>query len=120
MPSKSKKDKKKLEIRKRRIFSEEFKRQKVELLINKQISIVQLSQIYSVSKMSIYRWLYKYSPHYNKGTTQVVQMESEANKNKELLKRIADLERIVGQNQMRIDTQPLNGSESEAHSKTSK
>ncbi len=98
-----KESKKKLELRLRRTFSEEFKKQKVKELVNKQISIDELSKLYDVSKTSIYRWLYKYSPHHKQGTTQVVQMESEAQKTKLLQQRVAELERIVGQKQIEID-----------------
>ena len=103
MSGKQAKNDKKLEIRTRRIFSEEFKRQKVQLLISKKISVKELSEVYQVSKMSIYRWLYRYSPHYSKGTTQVVQMQSEESKNLALLKQIAELERIIGQKQIQVD-----------------
>lgn len=98
-----KESKKKLELRQRRTFSETFKKQKVKELVNKQISIDELSKLYDVSKTSIYRWLYKYSPHHEQGTTQVVQMESEAQKTKFLQQRVAELERIVGQKQIEID-----------------
>lgn len=103
MVKKSKKVKEKLEIRQQRVFSEEFKRQKVQLLIQKKISVKELSELYQVSRMSVYRWLYRYSPHYNKGTIQVVQMETEATKTKSLHQQVAELERIVGQKQMEID-----------------
>lgn len=103
MSGQERKSQKKLELRQRRTFSEVFKKQKVEELVNKQISIGELSELYGVSKMSIYRWLYKYSPHHNRGTTQVVQMESEAQKTKSLQGRVAELERIVGKKQIEID-----------------
>ncbi len=98
-----KEPKKKLELRAKRTFSEEFKKQKVKELVNKQISIGELSKLYDVSTTSVYRWLYKYSPHHKRGTTQVVQMESEAQKTKLLQQRVAELERIVGQKQIEID-----------------
>jgi len=103
MSKSTKKVKKKLEIRQRRIFSEEFKKQKVKLLVEKKISIHDLSQLYEVSKMSIYRWLYRYSPHHNKGTNQVVQMESESEKTKHFQNKVAELERMLGQKQIQID-----------------
>lgn len=99
----SKKSKKKLELRTRRIFSEEFKRQKVQLLLDKKISVKELSELYNVSKMSVYRWLYKYSIHHQKGTVQVVQKSSEMEKTKQLQKQLAQVEQIVGQKQMHID-----------------
>lgn len=98
-----KESKKKLELRRQRTFSEEFKKQKVKELVNKEIRIHELSKLYDVSKTSIYRWLYKYSPHHKKGTTQVVQMESEAQRTKLLQSRVAELERIIGQKQIEID-----------------
>ncbi|MGB0839421.1 MAG: transposase [Chitinophagales bacterium] len=93
---------KKLELRSRRIFSEEFKRAKVDDLINKRITVKELSELYDVSKMSVYRWIHKYSAHHKKGTVQVVQMESEATKTKACLEQKAELERIIGQKQIQI------------------
>ena len=92
-----------LEVHQQRYFSEEFKRQKVKELCAKQITIAQLARLYSVSPTSIYKWLYKYSPNHHRGTTLVVQMESEAQKSGLLLQRVAELERIVGQKQLELD-----------------
>ena len=99
----NKQTKVKLEIRQRRIFSEEFKKARVKELVEKRISMKQLQRMYEVSSKSIYRWLYKYSVHHDQKTILVVQMESEAEKNKYLLQQVADLERIVGRKQMEID-----------------
>ena len=93
----------KLEIRKQRYFSEQFKRAKVKELVEKRLTIQQLCQLYEVSKTSVYKWLYKYSPHHQQNTTLVVQMESEAFKTQQLLQRIAELERAVGQKQLEIE-----------------
>lgn len=99
----TKSKKSELEIRKQRIFSEEFKRQKVQQIVDKTISIADLTELYGMSKVSVYRWIYLYSPHHQKGTKQVVQMESEEHKTKQLLQKVAELERIVGQKQLCID-----------------
>jgi len=93
----------KLEIKQRRSFSEQFKQAKVKELIEKRLTIHQLCQLYEVSRTSVYKWLYKYSPHHHQKTTLVVQMESEAFKTQQLLQRIAELERAVGQKQLEID-----------------
>jgi len=53
--------------------------------------------------MTVYRWLYKYSPHHQKGTVQIVQMSSEMEKTKQLQKQLAQTEQIVGQKQIYID-----------------
>lgn len=99
----AKSKKSQLEIRQRRIFSEEFKRQKIQQIVEKQIAISDVVELYGITKMTVYRWLYRYSPHHQKGTNQVVQMESEGHKTKQLLQKVAELERIVGQKQLHID-----------------
>lgn len=93
----------KLEIKRRRIFSEEFKKSKVKELIEKRITVRQLSRLYEVSAVAIYKWLYKYSVHYQQRTKLVIEMESEAYKTRQLLQRVAELERIIGQKQLEID-----------------
>jgi len=86
-----------------RIFSEDFKKQKVKELDDKTISICQLVILYSISRTTVYKWLAKYSVHYHKETKMVVQMESETHKLQLVLQRQAELERIIGQKQMEID-----------------
>jgi transposase len=86
-----------------RIFSEDFKKQKVKELDDKTISICQLVTLYSISRTTVYKWLAKYSVHYHKETKMVVQMESETHKLQAVLQRQAELERIIGQKQMEID-----------------
>ena len=92
-----------LKIRQIRTFSESFKRQKVKELVNRQVTIAEISTLYGVSRSCIYKWLYKYSKDHSPGTVQVVQMESESQKTKLYQQRIAELERIVGQKQLEID-----------------
>lgn len=95
--------KSKLEIRQRRIFSEELKKKVVKDLTGKRTNIKSVMAEHQVSGNTVYRWLYKYSPHHEQKCTLVVQMESEELKNSELRKRIAELERVVGQKQLEID-----------------
>lgn len=96
-------NKPKLEIRQRRIFSEELKKKIVKDLISKRTTIGSVVSEHQVSGNTVYRWLYKYSPQHERRCTLVVQMESEELKSSELRKRIAELERIVGQKQLEID-----------------
>lgn len=95
----------KFEFRKRRVFSEAFKREKVVEITSGKITVLELSRLWDVRPWAIYLWIYKYSPDHQKGTTMVVQKDSEATKVKDLLARIAELERIVGQKQLAIDFQ---------------
>ena len=92
-------------IRQRRIFSEAFKREKVDDILNKRISIAELSKLWKVSDTAIRYWIRQYSPTHKKGTTMVIQQDSESTKTQELLKRVAELERTIGQKQMVIDYQ---------------
>jgi transposase len=89
--------------RQHRYFSEEFKRQKVSDVENHLISIAQLSRDYQVSKTSIRKWLYKYSAMKKKKEKIVYQTESDAMRVKQLQDRIKELERAVGQKQLKID-----------------
>lgn len=93
----------KLEIREQRIFSETLKKQIVKQLVNKRITLNQVVVEHQVSRTSVYRWLYKYSPVHAQKCTLVVQMKSEEQRKHELQQRVAELERIVGQKQLEID-----------------
>lgn len=92
-----------LTIRRVRYFSEEFKRQKVRELECGQITMGQIVSLYQVSRTAVYNWLYQYSPHHQQGSKQVVEMKSEAHKSLQLLERISELERTIGQKQLEID-----------------
>ena len=98
-----KQSKQKLEIRENRVFSEALKKQVVKDLVNKRLTIQQVMLEHQVSRQSVYRWLYKYSPVHAQKCTLVVQMQSEEQRKRELQQRVADLERIVGQKQLEID-----------------
>jgi transposase len=86
-----------------RYFSKEFKKNIIEQLDAKLITLSDIARQYEVSQVSICRWRQKYSKHYEKPTKLVIEMESEALKTKQLRDRNAELERIVGQKQLKID-----------------
>ena len=92
-----------LKVRKLRFFSEEFKKAKVDDLVNKRISAREICELYGISRQSVYNWLYRYSPHHERSTKQVVEMESEAKRTKLLLHRVAELEGAIGRKQLKID-----------------
>ena len=100
--SKSKDKKFKLDQSRNRYFSETFKREKVQQLLTKKVSVGELSKLYEVSRTSIYKWLYLYSD-LSQGTKTVVQMESESNKTSYYKQKLAELERLYGQKQIEID-----------------
>ncbi len=93
----------KLNIRQRRIFSEEFKREKVQELNAGLYNISSFCTLWDVTPPTVYRWIYLYSSQHKQGTTMVVQKESEAQRTSELLVQVAELERRLGQKQMQLD-----------------
>lgn len=86
-----------------RHFSESFKKEKVKQIEAKQVTVLQLSRIYEVSTTAIYNWIRKYSKHSVKRERVVVEKESEAAKTLRLLRKVAELEQIVGQKQVEIE-----------------
>lgn len=86
----------------RRIFSTEFKREKVALIDSGKLTVKELCDIYEVSHTAVYKWMKKFS-RIDKTERIVIEKISEAQKNKELLKRVSELERIVGKKQLELD-----------------
>ena len=85
-----------------RRFSSAFKKEKVELLDQGKISTKEICLIYEVSSTSVYKWKKKYSK-YSHSERIVVEKISEEKKNIELLKQVAELERVVGRKQIELD-----------------
>jgi len=87
----------------RRTFSEAFKREKVKMLEDRQVTVKQLSRIYEVSDTAIYQWIRKYSTKLGSSEKLVVEKESEGARTMALMKQVAELERVVGQKQLQVD-----------------
>jgi transposase len=100
----AKKEDKKFQFKRNinRTFSESYKRTKVLDIEKGLLSIKDLCTQQSVSRTSVYKWIYLYGT-IEKGVKTVVQMESEQFKTQLLQQRIAEMERIVGQKQLQID-----------------
>ena len=86
-----------------RSFSEEFKKGKVRELERNLSSITDICKTYSVSRTSVYKWIYKYSVMAKKQVKQVVEAKSDTQKIRALEHRIKELERIIGQKQLLLD-----------------
>ncbi len=91
------------EIRKLRRYSEEFKKELVGLFESGRFSVLQLEKLYGASDASIYRWIYKYSTFNEQGYRVVEMKQSSSNKLKELEQQVKELERLIGQKQIKID-----------------
>lgn len=96
-------EKKRVKLRARRVFSEEFRKARVKEYESGEFSVVELSRLFNIQGALIYRWIHRYSA-YNKKRAILVEMKDSAKRKlKDYEKRIADLERIVGQKQLNID-----------------
>jgi transposase len=94
---------KKQRLQVKRLFSEDFKKSVISDYESGKFSVGELATLHAVHSTLIYRWIYRYST-YQKRNIKVVEMsQSSSLKVKELQKRIAELERIVGQKQLNID-----------------
>ncbi len=89
-----------------RLFSEAFKREKINEIEKGILSIAVLCKLHNISRTTVYKWIYLYSS-IEKGTKTVVQMESEQYKTLYLQQRLGELERIIGQKQMEIWDGPI-------------
>lgn len=90
-------------VKKNRIYSEELKKQLVSEFESGKYSVSQLEKLYGISNVSLYRWIYKYSTFNAKGYRIIEMKKSTTSKVKELQDRIKELERMVGQKQIKID-----------------
>jgi transposase len=90
-------------LRKRRIYSEEFKRELVGLFEQGTYSVPQLEKLYGVHCGNVYEWIYKYSTFNEKSVCVVEKKESHSQKLKELEQQVKELERLVGQKQIKIE-----------------
>jgi len=101
------KDYEKLTSRERinRYFSEEFKRKKVSEIDRNLSSVAEVCRQYQVSDTAVYKWIYKYSRMRKKGEKQVIELKSDTEKIKALKEQIRELERIIGEKQIKLDFQ---------------
>ena len=91
------------QIRKKRIYSEEFKKHLVLEYEKGKLSVPQMEKLYGVHNQSIYNWIYKYSTFNEKGS-RIIEMKDSASKKLKLLEqKVKDLERMIGQKQIKID-----------------
>jgi len=90
--------------RKRRRFSETFKIQKVRELESGQLRVCELRKEYEVSSTAIYKWINKYGMSKKKKTERlIIESKSDTTKLQEMRKKIAQLERLIGQKQVELD-----------------
>jgi len=89
--------------RRKRSFSDTFKRDKVREI---ELGLVRISEVkmqYCVSETSIYRWIRKFGTQKEAPERLIVETMSDTRALLELKKRIAELERLVGQKQIEVE-----------------
>jgi transposase-like protein len=89
--------------RQNRYFSEEIKRKLVDEWDKKLITLAEICREYEVTDTSVYKWREKYSLMGKKKQKLVVEPESDTRKIQQLREKIKELERMVGQKQIKID-----------------
>lgn len=90
-------------IRRKRLYSEDFKQRILQLFESGQRTVLELTREYDLREQTVYNWIYKYSK-YNKKGVQIVEIKnSQQSKIKQLEQQVKELQRIVGRKQIRID-----------------
>ncbi|MEG4230478.1 transposase [Microcoleus sp. N9_B1] len=90
------------DIKMRRTFSTEFKKEKVLLIEQGKLKVSEVTKMYEVTQTAVYKWLSKYSKSYPKTERLVVEKISEEAKTLDLMKKVAELERVIGKQQLQI------------------
>ena len=89
--------------RMKRHFSDSFKIQKVRELETGKVKISELCEQYELATVSVYRWLNKFGSMKNKSERIIIETDSDTKQLLALKKKIAELERVVGQKQIQLD-----------------
>jgi len=89
--------------RRQRSFSDSFKLQKVKEIERGITKVSEICKQYEVSSTNVYRWLNKFGNMKNKKERLIIETDSDTKQLLELKKKVAELERIIGQKQILID-----------------
>ena len=89
--------------RRQRSFSDSFKLQKVKEIERGITKVSEICKHYEVSATNVYRWINKFGNMKNKKERLIVETDSDTKQLLELKKKVAELERIIGQKQIMID-----------------
>ena len=88
--------------RQRRHFSDNFKKEKVRLIERGSIKVSDICKTYNVSPTAVYKWinLFGSEPKIEK---IIVEKNSETKALLDMQKRLAELERLLGQKQIELE-----------------
>jgi transposase-like protein len=89
--------------RRLRTFSDSFKKEKVKEIQSGKTKVSEICKQYEVAKTNVYKWLDKYGQMKNKKERLILETDSDTRQLLALKKKVAELERIIGQKQILID-----------------
>jgi transposase len=89
--------------RRRRRFSDNFKKEKVREVELGISTVLEISRQYEVRHANVYRWIAKFGTMKGKKERIVVESQSDTFQLLELKRKVAELERLVGQKQVEIE-----------------
>lgn len=89
--------------RRARKFSTNFKISKVREIELGKTRVSEICKEYEVAPTNVYRWIAKFGSMKKKESRLVVETDSDTRQLIELKKKIAELERVIGQKQIQID-----------------
>jgi transposase-like protein len=88
--------------RRYRRFSDSFKLKVVKEIEQRKVRVSEVCKAHEVSNASVYKWMEKYGTK-QKPTRTIVESKSDTSKIIALQKRIAELERALGQKQLDLE-----------------
>ena len=93
-----------VEERRRRRFSESFRKEQVQLIESGELTVTEVSRLYEVKPSSVKRWLLKYG---NKKLPEriIVTSSSDYNRVVDLEKEVSRLTHLIGQQQIKLTVQ---------------
>jgi transposase-like protein len=90
-------------VKSQRRFTDEFKKTIVSEFESGEYSVIQLSKLHGIANHNIYQWIHRFSTFNEKGYRIVEMKDSTSHKMKDFEKKVKELERMVGQKQIKID-----------------
>lgn len=90
-------------LKKKRRYALTFKKAIVADFESGRYSVNQLSRLHGISTQAIYNWIHRFSLINEKGTRIVEYADSSQEKLRQLQRKVADLERRLGQKQVQLD-----------------
>lgn len=92
-----------LNERQRRRFSDTFKQKKVKEIETGKSKVSDICKQYEVSAKNVYKWVERFGSMKSKGERLIIETDSDTKQLLDLKKRVAELERIIGQKQILLD-----------------